>query len=310
MNCLSVTKIGGTSADEDTESGSETHIYRVVYDALGALGRDVVRAVGANGLTMPAFGASLGGLTCQRKTPTQNKENHLEWEVKVEFATPKAGVEKAPEDPDPENGDRWSIDIQIHTVKTEFEKQADMSGSMMVNSSGTPVTGIMKSRTDEEITIGFTTNIILWNCIDACFDEDDCGCVNSEDVTLIVNGEARVFQAGNLKFDDYELTTTVTTGGEQYWKMLLHLRYKFRGWNARVADMGLYMSGPSGLVPIWDDSGQPVQSPQYLNGSGSTLTVGDPVVFLPQYRSTGNGDGFNIIGSADLGTLLLWGLHT
>jgi hypothetical protein len=314
MTCLSVTRPANSPESGDFSLENDTSVvlnYMVKFDSRAATSQDAISAE-ADGQSIPAFGAVYGGLVCLRKTPRRSEHDGRVWYVACHFGVPKAGVEAAPENPDPVNGERWAIDIQIRTVRNEREMQRDINGNMMVNSAGTPVTGIMTSFSDEEIILSFKTNVILWDQIDQCYDANGNGCVNAEDVTLIINGEPRVFAAGKLKYDDYELAVTAKAGEPTYWNMKLNLRYRFAGWRFPAADKGLYRKDVDYVqpIPIRDAEGNTLQSPVYLDGAGDVLAEGEQVVLLPAGSGADAHQGFEVIGSADLGTLLLWGLHT
>jgi hypothetical protein len=314
MICTKVSQVkgkrsGGITLGTPVE-GKGGITYRVSFDTLGANEYDAIIAnAGSNG-AVPAFGATIGPFVVYDKQGAENPDDPREWLVTVGLCLPRPGIEPAPEELDTENGSRWAIEININTTPFETEVQRNVGGKMLRNSAKDPVTGITLPRDDEDITISFTTNLVFWDAIDRCYDAYGRGCVNSTDVALVVNGEPRIYAPGTLRFRGYQLGITVDPSGAVYSRMTLHLTWRTPDWRFRAADKGVYqLVGDDDLhVPIRDDQGIPISTPGYLDGAGQPLAEGADAFILSDPSDAQ--EGFEIIGSADLGTLLLWGLHT
>jgi hypothetical protein len=292
--------------------GSTTQDYQVTFDEIGSTPYDAIKASDGE-RSIPAFGASLGYLVCTGKNAIQLKEDPRAFLVNVEYGVPDSRSENTPAELDEEVGSRWAVDIQIDSEPFERELQSDNDGNIMANTAGDDIKNVIIDMSDEVISIDFTTNIVGWDDLDACYSANGAGVVNSEAVTLLLNGEARIFLPRTLRFVGYGLHTTIDAEGKKFWRMKLLLKWRRIGWNFMAADMGHYhLEGPAHAHRAnLDDEGRVFPNPMFLNGNGGTLARGAAAVMLPQLSGYAhNGEGFRIREEADLGTLILWGLHT
>jgi hypothetical protein len=154
------------------------------------------------------------------------------------FRIPTPGQEQAPDNPDPVDGSRWAIDISLNDVDYEEEIQKDIHKKLMVNTACDPVTGVIVPRRDKELVISFTTNIPDWLGIQAADGTEGRGCVNSELLTLTINGVERMFRAGTLKWFGSTFSATLDASGIVYPRFTYRLRERH--------------------AAPWDSSGNPI----------------------------------------------------
>ena len=273
-------------------------VWHVMFDGPGS---DAYQAMNAT----PEFGATQGNLVLLGKDFELNPEDECAWKITCIYNIPQPGQQAAPAELDEENGSRWAIEFTINPWTVEEEVQKNIAGKMILNKAHDPIAGIMVERNWEELSVSFTTNLVDWIGIDACFGSLGRGCVNSEDVTLTINGQERVFLEGTLRFMNYSLQATLDPSGAIYTRMTYRLKWKPEGWVRKLANKGLNtlveVVGEPVPAPIRDSEGNIVTTPQYLTADGTgVLAVGTDV----------NTIDVELLEEWDLGATLLWDLET
>ena len=304
-------------------TASSVVIKRVVFSDASATDSDAVQASVSGGGSIASWGTMRGIQMLLRKRARRLPENPCEWEVEEIYDLPTPGDDPAPENA---SNDRWAVAININPVSYEREVQHDLAGDMLVNSAGDPILGMTVELDYEEWVIEFTTDTPDWSGIKAARGELGRGCVNSEGVTLTINGSARVADVGTLHWRAPSHGIAQDASGAVYSRETYRLWYREEGWHRKIADMGLNIleevevDGTLTMqktaivewepvykndhVTIEDWLPHPVTQPQYLDGEGGTLSIGDSTFTLPDGDGVAGGGGFVIFEEYDIGSLL------
>lgn len=312
-----VEALRGHTANRDVGSSitaTEVRKYNVFFTGTDATGADAMTASG-----VPQIGATLGTLVCNNQT-AEALDDCSVWLVTNTYSLPQPGEEAKPS-----GEDTWAINITVNSVMYEYEAQFDADGNPIQNTAGDPITGIMRPKYDEEMTITYRSTEVNSSGIDACI-----GKTNSVEITLTINGQEFVYPVNTMLFSDYSVAFVLDVNGSQYPETTLRLRIRQETWTRVVANKGfngivdgdpvtvgantIMTLGTSGArlpltIPLEDSGGvtheEPITSPVYL-----TTSIADHTVERAAEDSPIEKLYFEIYEQADLGTLLLADIET
>lgn len=313
--CLQVT--GPTEANignanfYGTADVSETLTYQATFDSPPTFVEACNANAGVNGRIPPLFDKR-GYLYLLQYGGKQNKKKPRMWEIKVTYRLPKPHETPAPASPDPA-GEKWGIEVRINTVPFDVEVQQEISGAQIKNTVGDPIAGIMVSQKMEEISIGFTTNVIDWTGLDRAFGPHGRGCTNSQPVYLTILGTERTFAVGTLLFSDYDMTYVLDWSGITYPRMTYKLMWREDGWRRMIANKGYrqLLSGvPTPILAGTGPNAPKISTPVYLKPSGSDVIQADPGDAVVIINGSDGQPGDVIYDTDDLGSFLLADLNT
>lgn len=208
----------------------------------------------------------------KRVQPRRTKEVGTAFEVEVEYQLATIYT----------SGQKFNASLSIDGVDSTIPVDVDMNGYAIANSAGDPYDPQQVVDSFEElITISYQTDTP---------DESDLaaarGLVNSDSVSFTVNGVTKSYSARQMKLKNASLTTqfnAATSGGgytgTPMWTVKIDMLCKTGSatFEVQLIDQGFqYWSGSGSTLQklkFTDQSGDPVNTPQYLNGRGGSLTV-------------------------------------
>lgn len=282
-----------------TITAGETRKYRVFFNGTDATLFDAVEAAG-----VPAYGASLGPLKLTSKTGETIDDCSI-WEVSCNYEFPQPGEESKPTE-----GDIWAVSINVNSVMYEYEAQYDADGKPIANTAGDPITGVMRPKYDEEMTISFRSTDVNSDGINSCI-----GKINSTEFTLTINGQDFVYPEKTVLFSDYSVNFVPDVDGNTYPQNSYRLRIRQDTWTRVIANKGVNRSESGERIPITrtvtEEDGtthdEPIQDPVYLTTDYDDTP---PTVEEAAVGATVEQLNFEIYEQADLFALLLDGIGT
>jgi hypothetical protein len=267
---VSVTPVGQLNGDVDIVSNgaSETVTYRVVFDGPGSTMVDAIFASTDSDGSVPAFGDARGFLVLTSKTASMNRATALEWTVQCKYVLPVPGQEAKPE-----GASLWAVRIDGSSVPYEVSLQTQADGTRIVNTAGDFIENITDEAYDEEIVVTFSSTSIDFGTLQATK-----GKVNSDTVTMTINGVERVFNPNCMKLVAYTYSFIWDVSGVSYPRITLHLKIRDVTWIRQVPNMGYRKLVGENLVLI----SATATTPYALNDEGTdVLAEGDPMVTIP-----------------------------
>jgi hypothetical protein len=279
----------------------------VQYNLPTALANDAMHATdGTTSIPAPysALSEDYPGLILQKITPNQNTEDPTIWIVTCTYTT------AAPQQmgTKPADVSKYNVDISGTFVPRDFEVSDDVSGNAIVNTANDLVTGITRTDYDEQISVSFHCRAPDWGTIDTCK-----GSVNSESITIIINGSARTLAALTVKVENINWALVYDADQAKTVRVDLILMYrKKETWVHKIPSMGfnkLDTAGNKTPITIGDvnvanglaagDRGDEfITNPVYLDETGAILPNGSAIVYI-------NGtDGVHELDEVDFTTLL------
>jgi hypothetical protein len=220
------------------------------------------------------------------KVATPKQESPYVALVEVTYSVPRSDFVIFPQ---PIGANKWNISIEAEGVSYVEPVYADRDGKVIGNSA---LSGfdppLVKEYFDELITVTYTTNAANMAAWDTEIPPAR-GKINSDVVTMTVEGVARTFAVETLKLGNarYGMTTGMSDAGvlEKQFRVMLPLLYRFDTWKRRVMDQGFYELNPTTfeLDPILDAHGQMVAQPVPLDGSGAKLAYPATDAFMLEF---------------------------
>lgn len=270
----------GTTRDTQTE----ILIYHVHTDgevdgdglwvdtaATARVGNDGTNAIPAQNSTV-----TVNGVSCLVQSVEAER---MDSTPLVFLVTVTAGIQ-----PSSGSGTKYEITITVDGDEYSEPVYQDNAGNTITNSCNQsfepPIEKTYYER--ESISVNFKSDVVDVTNIIACR-----GKLNDAGVTLSISalGYSRTFAAKTLMLKKASYTVTISNDGTPlYWSISYVLAYDPNTWTRQIVDRGLYTLDPTGhvkLVPILDREGQPVTTPQCLDGSGNKVALGGAAVLLP-----------------------------
>lgn len=263
------------------DNDGEVRYYLVEFDLKGFTLWQARNATG-----VPVDGEALAegsNLVVTRKVATRKPESSKVALVEVTWSVPTRDFVIFPPD---ETATKWNITIEAEGISYIETVSKDRNGLPIENSALYPFDPMpTKEYFDEVIVVSYTTdaaNLSNW--------DDDIpparGKINSDSVTLTVDGLVRTFAEETLKMGNarYSITFGLNSAGEfeKQYRVQIPLLYRFDTWKRKIVDQGFYEFNSSSLEwePILDANGQMVSQPVFLDGSGQKLAGGADAVLL------------------------------
>jgi hypothetical protein len=260
--------------------------YIVLFSTSDAKPYDACTASGVDPL-----GSVVGSAKCQsisaKVTPNTNNK---EWRVTCNFSVPQPGQQE----PKPVGVTKnWNVQVAITAQTTEEAITSTKDDLLICNRNGEAINPpLTKTIYDRQITITYQTD-----APDLAEMENCEGKLNSNPVTLFINGTTREYAAGTLLCGPSSVNAQYDMNGTAQASATLNLFHRKDGWTRKVPFKSLYVwdSTADCLVPIVDAYGHNVTEPQFLDSTGENpLEDGDTVIT----------DDFDIEEQVDFSTLL------
>lgn len=242
------------------------------------------------GYTLPDTGYLYGGssayqgLVCNQVLPTLDPTSAGKlYRVQVDYSSL----------PQPANTGKWNITISIDGMPVTEPIAYDSTGKAIVNSAGQQFSNQpTRTKYDNVYRVAFQSNKIDI----ATIDELE-GTLNAAEFTLQVKslGFKKTFEAQSTQLVRCPSTTTLTGDPKTpaFWNVEYELHYRRpivspidgstqSGWTLFILDQG-YAKSSGGATPdaILDGNHNPLNSPQYLDGSGNVSSTAHWLQFAP-----------------------------
>ena len=209
-----------------------------------------------------------------------------QYEVSITYTS--APFDKGNQGTDPTASDQstpppdrpWTIKLgSVHSTRLLGPK--DLANVPVVNSANQPFDPppeIPCSNLQVSIT---AYKPLAWGAGVKILDYQDA--INNAALSMTINpSNVAIFPARTLRCTEYSVSNH-SENGQYYWQVDIVLEYRVRAWNpVQVLDAGTVYKKSSLIPPqpILDETGQPVNSPVCLNGTGGVLTAGGTPVYL------------------------------
>jgi hypothetical protein len=276
-----------------TTTSSVIETWVVTTDDINTRTSDIPALAAANTLPSPnaplpllAEGGWLGEnalpAVVKRVQPKRTNEVNTAFEVEIEYQLATIYT----------SGQKFNASLTIDGVDSTVPVDVDMNGYAIANSAGDPYD-------PQQVVDSFEELVTISYQVDTP-DEADLsaarGLVNSDSVSFTVNGITKSYSARQMKLKNASLTTqfnTATSGGgysgAPMWTVKIDMLCKTGSatFETKLVDQGFqYWTGGS-KVKFLDANGDPVNTPQYLNGTGGSLNVSagsSPTVSSPYFN--------------------------
>jgi hypothetical protein len=276
MAVLKVTQLADSQAVRDYNGIKQTLNYQVITDSATDLAAICLTAVdpvtslsipdNLTGLTISIPIESGGYVTATLRDvspawETQTAAGGNVFKVKCTYDS-NINWQQSPSESEP-----WEIEFRSESQEIVQDAYQDKDGNKITNSAGQPFDpSLMETIYDEEISIGFKTYSAPWSAIQSCL-----GKTNSGGCSFTILGISRSFSDNCLKLTEgnYE---PYYGQGVTAWKVSLKFHHRPDTYTRHVLDAGFYQLVSGQLKIINDSSGNPVNAPAYLDGSGAVST--------------------------------------
>ena len=195
------------------------------------------------------------------------------------------------------SGQKYNASLSIDGVDSTIPVDVDKDGNAIANSAGDPYDPqqVIDDFEYELVTISYQTDTPPESDLSAAR-----GMVNSDSVSITIGGITKSWSARQMKLKSASLSAqfdaSISGGytGASMWAVKIDLLCK-RGsdtFQAKLVDQGFqYWTGSGSTLQklkFSDAAGNPCNTPQYLNGAGSKLSVSagsSPTVTSPFYNT-------------------------
>jgi hypothetical protein len=275
-------KIEGNTAKTDAKGNATyTRAFRVTADSYALRAKGAVEAVVAQkGIEIgtpyevldPADGVTVlesdDAASCQEISAASASDDGYSWDVTVSYGP--LGGEAATF---PANPLEWPVEFALQSAQDRKPADEDRDGNPVLNSAGDafdPPPEIDFSRIVFEVTRNEAT-------FSPVLAQTWKHTVN--DAVFSIAGEN--YAAGTVLIQDIVAGKPLFhPDAGWYWRITYKFEVKPEGWKKKILDQGMKEIVAGAKRAMKDSQGQPISSPELLDGLGVKLAAGGTPVFL------------------------------